>query len=497
MHSDTPATGARHFLSRVLGPALIGCFVSRRDNALLLMIVAAGLALRLLFIDQPMRADESSTFMVYAKGDLASALTYLSPNNHVLHTLFVKAATAMFGGSPEAIRLPALAFGCLSIVLAFCACRRLGSNGLAAATIVSISPYLVLFSTNARGYTLLVCLVLLLLIVGDLFIRRPTAGGATIFALVAALGMLTMPTMAFALAGIFAWMGWCTIARASAGSTPALAQLFWCGVKSVAFSLVLYAPTIWLSGVAALLSNEFVRPQSMGAFASGLRWHVEATAHQFTRDVSWGALAVVGIVCIYGLWRSLRDPSSRIVSLCICLVAGAVALLLATRRIPFERTWIYWIPIVALLADVGLTRAIAAMNGLGRAFLVASFLLAMATPALHTAQGSVAKYDDTGLFTDGPEVGKLLAGDMSDGDGLFIPCCQNYSVFYYLWRFGAPAYSYETRPAQGKTYYVVPQRVPLSEVAGENAQAAPWKTAGSTTIYVSGESAGAPRNGTR
>lgn len=83
MNYASPGSRIRSFLREILLPAFAGCFRSRRDNGFLVLIVMAGLALRLISIDQPMRADEASTFTVYAHGSLAQALTYLSPNNHI------------------------------------------------------------------------------------------------------------------------------------------------------------------------------------------------------------------------------------------------------------------------------------------------------------------------------------------------------------------------------------------------------------------------------
>ena len=484
MNYASPGSRIRSFLREILLPAFAGCFRSRRDNGFLVLIVMAGLALRLISIDQPMRADEASTFTVYAHGSLAQALTYLSPNNHILHTLLVKATTFALGGAPAVIRLPALVFGCLNIVLVFCACRRLGSTGLAAALVLATSPYLILFSTNARGYTLLVCLVLVLIIVGDLLVRKPSPGATTFFALISALGMLTIPTMAFALAGIFLWMVWCTFSSAQVNARAVRLALVWCGVKCIALTLLMYAPTLWLSGLQALLRNEFVQSQDFRAFIGGLRWHVEGTAVQFARDTPPVTLAFLFIACAGGVLRGLRMADSRVVSLCVCLLAGAAALLLANHRIPFERTWIYLIPIVAILADAGLSLMGSWPNLIGRRILIAAFLVSLMLPALPVARGSVFTYDDTGLYQDGPVVGALLAKNMSEGDFLSVPCCQNYSVFYYLWRFGAPAYTYGPRADHGRAYYVVPDGVPPSEVIGEDPLAKPWQKAGSTTIFM-------------
>src|SRR5689334_17814838 len=51
---------------------------------------ALGLALRLRYLGQPMRYDESATWLDYASRPLVRGLAdYRFPNNHLLHTLLV------------------------------------------------------------------------------------------------------------------------------------------------------------------------------------------------------------------------------------------------------------------------------------------------------------------------------------------------------------------------------------------------------------------------
>ena len=113
-----------------------------------------------------MRYDESVTFVHYASRPWYIALTnYTAPNNHVFHSLLVHASTWIFGGAPWAIRLPALIAGILLVPASYVAARALvrEARGALAASLVAGSSMLVEYSTNARGYTILALVFVLLL----------------------------------------------------------------------------------------------------------------------------------------------------------------------------------------------------------------------------------------------------------------------------------------------------------------------------------------------
>jgi hypothetical protein len=123
-----------------------------------LMMIAA--LVRWPYLDQPMRYDESHTYLNYASQPWYVAIAkYDAPNNHILHTLAVRASARLLGDSPFAIRLPAFLAGVLlapACYLLGVAVRGRAAGALAGLTVAAWSP-LVEFSTNARGYTL-VCL---------------------------------------------------------------------------------------------------------------------------------------------------------------------------------------------------------------------------------------------------------------------------------------------------------------------------------------------------
>src|SRR5215203_4846783 len=121
------------------------------------VLLAGALLIRLLYMRQPIRHDEAYTYLYFASQPLGSALSdYTVPNNHLFHTLLVKAVTSVLGGSLPAIRLPAFVAGLLVVPAVYLLTRR--SSGDRAAALIAMAaaavwPELVHYSTNARGYS--------------------------------------------------------------------------------------------------------------------------------------------------------------------------------------------------------------------------------------------------------------------------------------------------------------------------------------------------------
>src|SRR5204863_4157783 len=70
----------------------------RPHLAILAALVAGGAVVRVLLVAEPMRFDESFTFLAYATHPVHHILTtYDFPNNHILHSLAVHFAWRVFG----------------------------------------------------------------------------------------------------------------------------------------------------------------------------------------------------------------------------------------------------------------------------------------------------------------------------------------------------------------------------------------------------------------
>lgn len=470
------------FLKFEFFPFFKDCFKNQSDRYWLTAIVLAGAVIRLYFIDQPMRVDESWTFMASVKDGWKSVLTYVTPNNHVLHSIFVKLSTSILGAHPWSIRLPALLFGVISIALVFCATHCFGGRGVFAAAIVAFNPYMILFSTNARGYSLLVCLFLALIIVGWLYVRSPSKGGSSVVAIVSALGMFAIPTMIFPLSGMMLWLAYVGLRSASISQIDFIKSYLWCCLKIALFTAVLYAPVLYLSGLKAIIANDWVIPQAYSVFLKGIRWHFEDTLFHFIRDVPIFFLLICLASVLRGFYASTKEKGNWLISLLCTLVLGSGIVFFVQHSIPFERTWIYFIPVFAVIADKGVTDLFERYSGRATHLIVLMLCLgALSIPLRLVLNDSISKYNDTGIFFDSAEVAKNLATTMKSGDGMVATDPENFTLFFYLWYFNAPSYSYGEHGEIGKTYYVVPPSRSIDQLTKREVKE--WKSINETKIY--------------
>jgi len=173
-----------------------------------LALVAAGLALRLLVARGDLWLDEIwSRNLAEAAGSWTNVFTSThSDNNHYLTTLWMR----QFGpGAPAIlIRIPSLLAGLASMLTILA--RPLGINrreALAWLFLVALSPILVEYDSEARGYGMALAFgVMLVWMLGRHLQdgRRGWLAGVTV---AASLGMLAHLTFAYVIAGCVAWAG--------------------------------------------------------------------------------------------------------------------------------------------------------------------------------------------------------------------------------------------------------------------------------------------------
>lgn len=124
----------------------------------LVIIFIISCVIRALYLNQPIRGDEATTFIDFAQKPLISGLSnYVSTNNHLFHTLLVHISYKIFGYSLWSIRLPSFIFGLFIIPLSYITTRMFYNKyaAIISSAIMAASSRLIEFSTNARGYTMI------------------------------------------------------------------------------------------------------------------------------------------------------------------------------------------------------------------------------------------------------------------------------------------------------------------------------------------------------
>ena len=113
----------------------------------------------------PLASDELAMVSLWAQMPTLKIFSnYQYPNNHIFLTVILSFLLKTFGLKEWLLRMPLLICGAVSIFLSYKLGRRVSGNiavGLATAFLMVISEKHVFFSTNARGYLVIMMLVLM------------------------------------------------------------------------------------------------------------------------------------------------------------------------------------------------------------------------------------------------------------------------------------------------------------------------------------------------
>ena len=410
--------------------------------ALLAAATALAIVLRLRDLGQPIRYDEAATWLDYASKPLALAMSdYRFPNNHLFHTLLVHVVSSLFGDAPAVLRIPAFVAGVALVPLTWAVARATQSRTAApvAALLVATSASLVLYSTNARGYTIVCCLTMAIVLLAARQLERDNPAGWLAIAVLGALGTWTIPIMLYPLAGVALWL-WAEARTGEAvlDGRAMRARIGWTVATMAALTALVYLPVIARSGIALVVGNRFVRPQSRSSFFAELPAFYGDLWGDWTRGwpVWLGALVAAGVVAALFMRRAGRW---RVPVFGAALVA-ATLLLLVNGRIPYLRVWLFLLPLLLVAAAGGLAHAAERVGGAaGGAARSGTLIAGCVAVAIGGATGLihsdvVRRAEDTGTLRDGASIAALLARSAGPRDRVIASAPSDVPLVYHLQR---------------------------------------------------------------
>lgn len=462
---EARAAGAR--LARARREAVASL---RRDGRLhvwaLGAVVVAGVALRVLHLSQPIRYDEAATYLSFATRPLYLLVSdYSYPNNHILHTLLVRISTELFGDSPEAIRIPALTAGVLVLPATYLFARDFYDKwtGLVATAFVAVSAPQVLYSTNARGYTMVGLCFLGLLPVA----RRVTAGARTgwwlPFVAATVLGFYAVPVMLYPFLLVLSWMALEASARDGVEVPgPVTRRTAAATGIAAAATLLLYVPPLVVSGPRHVFAPPVMgAPLPPGEFFAGLPSHLAAVWAHWTDGLprAVGAMLAVGFGVSLVRHRKLAGHAVPVP------VAALVLLpVLALQRLyPPERVWLFLVPLFLTAASAGLVHVAGLVRDRhARAFRIGVAALAVAVPVVMgtglVRSGTVVRSTETGTFRDAERVVELLAPRLEEGDRILAMVPSTAPLRYHLEASGLSERWLDAGREPATRYFVVVDR---------------------------------------
>jgi hypothetical protein len=432
---------------------------SRLHLGALGVITLAAVLVRLEFLFQPMRYDESVTFVSYVSPPWYIAVTdYTAPNNHVFHSLLAHMSTLLLGGEPWAIRLPAFVAGVLLVPASYVSARALYGKhaALVAAGLVASSSVLVEYSTNARGYALLALVFCLLLALGTHLLTSWNPAEWLAFSVLAAIGFYTVPVMLYGFGAVVVWLG---LSLWRGGRSLIARRLLPSVLATAVLSALLYAPIVAASGLDALVSNEFVKSLSWGTFTTALPDSLAAVGKQWHRDIPLPLALVLGAAFLTAMVFH-RRVSRFALSPALAAIAWIAPVVVAQRVVPFERVWLFLIPLYLMTAAAGVVFALRPLaERVTNEVLsgVVAVVLAGSLTATAVATQAVRHSEQTSTFRDGEPVATFLARRLRSGDKVLVAPPADAILEYHLARRGLDpsALIYWTDPGTTGRFVVV------------------------------------------
>lgn len=401
-------------------PTTLGRWAAHEDVAYLVgfgFLLVVAVALRVAFLDVPLRYDEATTYNNFVSKPLYVGLAhYPLPNNHLLHTFLAKVSVTTLGSAPWAIRMPALLAGLALVPATFALARVMYGRAAAlfAAALVASSSTLVEYSTNARGYTLVALLTVVAFLAATRVLENDSIGGWAVIVVAGALGLYAVPVMLYPLGGLFTWLLASRLV-ARAPLRPFLGQLGVCAAAIGALTFLLYAPVFAASGIRSVTSNDFVEPKSWGAFFDRVPGHVQDTLEIWVRDLPLVVVGALAIGLVVSLLLTPRLSRYRVPPL-LAVAVWIVPIVVVQRVVPFTRVWLFMVPLAVT--------TVAGLYGwlLARAPRATSVTAACAAVLAVSAAWAVVEADsvresrETGALLDAPRVASFLASSVEPGD---------------------------------------------------------------------------------
>ena len=406
----------------------------------LFAIVLLAIVVRLFFLFQPMRHDESLTFMLYASKPLPIGLSFYSrPNNHLFHTLLAHIAYLCFGNQPWAIRLPALFAGVLLVPASYLAIRTFYNKyaALLAAGLVASSSTLIGFSTNARGYTLIWLIFLLILTIGKYLKQNNNLFAWFLFVILSVIGFYTIPVMLYPFGVVITWLFLSAVFKDTDLSQGLLIRNLFISLISVAIlTFILYIPVFVASGFKAVFCNPYVSPSSWSNFISDLPSSPLEAWQQWNRDIP----RVLSFFLVIGFLTSLvarKRLSCDRIPIVLAVIIWCIPLPFIHRVVPYPRIWTFLLPLYMGSASTGLIylfRFIKAKtaNAKSTAFSALSVLLAFWLSFNIIYSRSVCYFQDTGAFRPAEKTALFLRGSLRPRDKVLAACPGNAPLLYYF-----------------------------------------------------------------
>ena len=347
-------------LTKYFTPTVLGIFL-------------AGFTIRLYAIKAPLVSDELTNASIWGQMPWNKILVnYQYPNNHIFHTILTSFILKFFGTHPIVIRIPVLITGTASLILTYLLTLRLfeaRNISLWVLTLMAFAATPVYFSTNARGYSLLMFFALLTVWILYPILICPKRYShefsgvvswrhCVLLATLWSLGTWTVPTFIYFEVALATWIG-CSLPFTSKTNRSSFWKILICLLIAVIAFFIQYFVIVGPEMLKLSISNA-ATVTSVKFFPQLL---VEWTRPWDSCGILFISFTVIGIVST--IFRNPRVGFLLTVFVMLPPLLGWLTWVLNwTKQIPDVRVFHYSIPFFYMLASVGILKALEWSNRL-------------------------------------------------------------------------------------------------------------------------------------
>ena len=316
---------------------------------MLLVVTGIGFILRVRYLNcYSLWFDEMMQVMV-ASAEWKSLFHHVSLHSSPpLDYILMKFVILMFGNADWVVRMPALLFGVASLPVFYCLASALTNqqNGLIASTLLAFAPMAILYSQEARMYSLFLLLSLISYYLTLLLIEKNNLKTGLLLGFVNGLLILTHYFGVFVIALETAMLIFWSLVS---GNTRNKVRLV---VASLMLTFLVFLP--WLS---TFLSRQM--GMEIPYALSANRYFFKSILLYFTTmgwklDVWFYAYVIMFMT---GVMLAIRNKEKRVIVV-VFSVAGMLGLLFGMayfKRIITERNLIFLLPLFLLVCSYGIS----------------------------------------------------------------------------------------------------------------------------------------------
>lgn len=292
----------------------------------------------------PAHTDETYSYVNFVhEGFFKTIAYYPLPNNHVFYNVLCGFFELLDLPPLWVMRLPTFIVSLVLTVLVFFIClQRFNFQlGFLAAVFFSASPYSIYFSVHGRGYILLSLSALIAIFAVLRFLETGRNFYLALFMLVSAFGFFTIPVFAYAFAPLVLFGFFYLVKRKEFNR---LLKFGWSLILAGVFTVGLYSLILVTSGwrvlfgkdIQAVVKQDF--NQKLGPYLS----------FQLIKFSAWEYLGyllpVLGLILLIKAFLNKNEGFLKRVDIFLLswLFFSPLFLILLSRVLPPERTWLYW-----------------------------------------------------------------------------------------------------------------------------------------------------------